>query len=125
MRLSHLGIKKSEETKKKMSIARSGDKNSFWKGGISVFKTHYSELRRARENNAIGSHTQGEWETLKIQYGFKCPCCKKVEPEIKLTRDHIIPLTKGGSHFIENIQPLCKSCNCRKHNKIIEKYQYE
>ena len=68
---------------------------------------------------AIGSHTFGEWQLLKKQHGYRCPYCGKKEPEIKLTQDHIIPLSKGGSDFIENIQPLCRSCNCKKYNKII------
>lgn len=67
-----------------------------------------------------GSHTIGEWETLKAQYNWICPACGKPEPEIKLTEDHIIPLTKSGSDNIENIQPLCRRCNIVKMTKIIK-----
>lgn len=76
-------------------------------------------LRHYREKSAPGSHTLGEWELLKKQYGYCCPSCGKCEPEIKLTEDHIVPIIKGGSNYIENIQPLCRSCNCSKHTKTI------
>lgn len=79
-----------------------------------------SANRRAREAKAEGYHTTGEWEQLKIQYGFKCPRCGRREPEIKLTRDHIIPLARGGTNYIENIQPLCGKCNCEKWAKMPE-----
>lgn len=69
-----------------------------------------------------GSHTFGEWQTLKAQYNWACPACHKPEPQITLTRDHIIPISKGGSDNIENIQPLCRSCNSKKNTKI---HKYE
>ncbi len=48
----------------------------------------------------------------------------------KLTIDHKIPISKWEEYKklnnlkyecndIENIQPMCSSCNARKHNKII------
>lgn len=80
------------------------------------------EYRRARRNveyNAEGSHTQKEWQILKEYCNFTCLSCKKKEPEIKLTEDHVVPLGKGGNDYIENIQPLCGPCNSHKYLKII------
>lgn len=104
------------------SLAHRGEKSWRWKGGISKlkeYKTFRVKRRRANKTNNGGSHTFAEWETLKAQYDWICPCCKSKEPKIKLSQDHIIPLSKGGSDNIENIQPLCLPCNKKKHTKVI------
>jgi 5-methylcytosine-specific restriction endonuclease McrA len=76
--------------------------------------------RRAREQAAEGSFTDAEWSSLKAFYNYTCLCCGKREPEIQLTPDHVIPLEKGGSSYISNIQPLCRSCNCAKGAKTTD-----
>lgn len=67
--------------------------------------------RAARKAGALGSHTKEEWSVLCQKYDFKCLRCGTKE---KLTRDHIIPLVLGGTDYIDNIQPLCHSCNASK-----------
>lgn len=60
-----------------------------------------------------GVHTLEQWEKLKEKYRQRCAyCCKKAI----LTRDHIIPVSKGGMNDISNIQPLCRPCNSKKFN---------
>ncbi|MDJ1154491.1 HNH endonuclease [Macrococcus caseolyticus] len=77
--------------------------------------SHLKARRYARERGAEGSHTKKEWDELKEKFENKCAFCKG---EKKLTKDHIIPLSKGGTDYIYNIQPLCRNCNSQKHNKI-------
>lgn len=105
----------------KVSVAHIG--NIPWNKGTSKFPSkeesnrYYSKIRRARLKGAAGSFTYREWTELKKKYNNTCPMCKKKEPEIKLTIDHKIPISRGGSNYIENIQPLCERCNSVKNNK--------
>jgi len=111
---------------------RIGEQVNSWKGGHNKKeitkrwqrnnKERYYFLLRRRgylKKNAEGSHTFKEWEQLKRVCHYQCVCCEKKEPKIKLTEDHIIPLSKGGNNYIANIQPLCHSCNSKKNNKTI------
>lgn len=107
-----------EQREKIMSKIRRGEDYPTWKGGYEN-KLWHNRQRRLRKLGNGGSHTLGEWETLKAQYNWTCPACKRKEPEITLSLDHIVPLSKGGSDNIENIQPLCRSCNSKKQTKTI------
>lgn len=80
--------------------------------------------RYTRRQKAEGSFTLEEWENKKKEYNYCCAKCGVSEEELLnktnegLTIDHIIPLSKGGTNYISNIRPLCRSCNARKGNNI-------
>jgi 5-methylcytosine-specific restriction endonuclease McrA len=76
--------------------------------------------RRLQRDAAPGTYTAKEWQELKVQYDYRCLMCYRREPEIILTVDHIVPISKGGSNTIDNLQPLCKGCNSRKHVAIVD-----
>ena len=74
--------------------------------------------RRALENHVTGTHTKEQWVKLCEYYGNKCLCCGH---DGKMTLDHIIPISRPwSSNDIKNIQPLCKSCNSRKHTDVVD-----
>ena len=39
--------------------------------------------------------------------------------EIMMTKDHIIPVSKGGKDMLENYQTMCMKCNVAKGNKMV------
>lgn len=75
-----------------------------------------SQRRRARKAGIHGSHTQEEWRALCVRFGNRCVCCGIHGSERKLTKDHIVPITNPlSTDLISNLQPLCQSCNSKKH----------
>ena len=75
---------------------------------------------QARKAGNGGAFTAREWRDLKKKYGYKCLCCGEKN---KLEADHVIPVSKGGTSDIYNIQPLCKSCNSSKGNRHSTDYR--
>lgn len=74
--------------------------------------------RRARQYAAEGGHTEREWLDLLVAYEGRCAYC----PDLADTRDHVIPVARGGSNSIDNIVPACKSCNCSKGTKLLHEW---
>jgi|SRR6185312_14934120 len=105
------------------SIAAKPDKykaiHSRWKKANKSAVNSYTCKRRTKLRES-GSWTQAEWEAIKRAADFRCLMCLQREPEIELTADHIIPVSLGGPNIASNIQPLCLSCNSKKHQKVLD-----
>jgi hypothetical protein len=49
-----------------------------------------------------------------------CAYCGKIHPDSKLTRDHVIPKSKGGKDIWTNVVTACGSCNSKKDDRLLE-----
>jgi 5-methylcytosine-specific restriction endonuclease McrA len=56
--------------------------------------------------------------------GYRCQYCHRSQLELRhrecLTRDHLIPLSRGGDNEWTNVVTACSSCNTRKGNHLPE-----
>lgn len=64
----------------------------------------------------LATHTALEWEVMASIFG----CCVRCGVVEKLVKDHIVPIYQGGSDGLENIQPLCRSCNASKGSEAVD-----
>lgn len=66
---------------------------------------------RLRAAQRLGRHTSEEWNQ-KIQTTGYCAGCGR--SDVRLEKDHIIPISRYGCDCISNIQPMCGPCNSSK-----------
>jgi len=56
--------------------------------------------------------------------GYRCQFCHRSQQEFRhrecLTRDHLVPLSRGGTNDWTNVVTACSSCNTRKGNRLPE-----
>ncbi len=53
---------------------------------------------------------------------YQCQYCGRPRAELRhrefLTRDHVVPLSRGGDNSWQNCVTSCSSCNCRKGSRL-------
>ena len=82
--------------------------------------------RRAIKLNQMGNVSPNIKETLLEAQNFLCLACQKtLEDSSDIHLDHIMPLKLGGLHDDENLQILCRSCNCHKSSKHPDVWEKE
>jgi hypothetical protein len=83
----------------------------------------------ALDNSVTGSHTQEEWSELIRLWKWRCfycarPICQNsLDPKAEITKDHMDPISRGGTDFIWNIVPACFACNCLKGDMTVDEFR--
>jgi 5-methylcytosine-specific restriction endonuclease McrA len=102
-RMREYRITRRDELRVKQS-ARHRERPEYGKNAYAVRK-----LRKGAVKEPL---PRGAWRAIQDSYSGLCAYCGK-RPE-KLTPDHIVPLSGGGAHAVDNLAPACGSCNARK-----------
>jgi len=86
-----------------------------WYRTTDEFGNRYglSFLKKGFDSGANSLHSRSRNTVRRLSSLGKCINCGESVPTTS-TGDHIIPVSKGGSHSIENFVPLCKRCNSSK-----------
>lgn len=76
--------------------------------------------RRAREAEAEGFFTESEWGYVLETWDNLCAFCGIGDEP--MTIEHWIPLSRGGTNWVENLAPACTSCNSSKNDSKVDEW---
>ena len=81
-----------------------------------------ANTRRARKHAAIGYHTSTDIDILYINQRGLCAYCS-TPLHGKYHVDHIVPLSRGGTDYAENLTLTCPRCNLSKGDKLLSEWK--
>ena len=104
-------------------------RNSYWRSRVWDFDDLHRGLYELRELRATQStaaflrQQERQRMTADVRFqvlkrdGHRCRGCGATSEVEVLHVDHIIPVSKGGTTDMENLQTLCQTCNLGKSNR--------
>lgn len=74
--------------------------------------------------------TVAQWNDRLAAFGGACAYCGVRDGSVRqpwndprltvrLTVDHVVPRSRGGTHDLDNIVPACPACNCEKGDMLL------
>jgi 5-methylcytosine-specific restriction endonuclease McrA len=80
-----------------------------------------TRIRKQRQRNLTGNLTKESVEFRFRYYGYCCYYCGC--NGCKLTIEHRIPISRGGTNHPSNIVPACRTCNSKKGTKTEKEFK--
>ena len=80
-------------------------------------RTLKARLARAARRAAVrgGVVSEADWQKILDAYSGRCAHCRQAESQ---SVDHVLPLSRGGTHTADNVVPSCLTCNKKRGNRL-------
>lgn len=88
-------------------------------GEVAVMVERMSRTRRLRQLRPL---SRSKREAIFERDGYKCHYCPCDDP-VMMTVDHVVPMSKGGTHDPVNLVCACTACNGDKADMTVEEWQ--
>lgn len=88
------------------------DAFKFWGFGQEIKEPSKRSKRKPLRNSEVIA--------AMSKSGGRCVACNTTED---LQVDHIMPVSRGGTNDIANLQMLCRDCNASKRDKTMEEWK--
>ncbi len=85
-------------------------------------------LRKEKKNGPDATLTPEQWQEIVDRFESRCAYCGielqkgSRSKRHKLTQDHVIPLSRGGTHSADNVVPACPQCNTEKGDQTLDEW---
>jgi len=93
--------------------------------GRNVLKNSLHKRRAQILSSCDNTITLDALENLAKEQNYNCKWCNKplnYELPKQIHLDHIVPLSKGGTHSINNVCWSCANCNFKKSSKLPDEF---
>lgn len=107
-------IKDALFEKKKTMIDFDGD---MIKANSQRYQTFFTNGLTCKCCGIKGSYFVKEKDKNQSRYHLNLYAVNKDGKEVLMTKDHVIPVSKGGKNILSNYQTMCCVCNERKANR--------
>jgi hypothetical protein len=103
---------------KKRNLSKVDFDGDMIKGNSQRYQTFFTKGCRCVKCGIEGKYFVKEKHLKDISFHLNLYAIDENEKEILMTKDHIIPKSKGGTNDISNYQTMCKKCNEAKENRL-------
>lgn len=117
------------------AVAGLGQHQTEYLGGINAISGERSRIRVSSillTRQRVNPHRQAQGYTPALSNallfrrdGHRCLYCGTEGSDASLTRDHIVPVSRGGRDCWSNVATACRRCNVAKANRTPEEWGYE
>ena len=102
-----------------LGLRDTGNRTTYARSGMD----RRQKLAEARK---IARHIEAQfWARVRAMGRDKhCPYCEVPLSMWNGTKDHIVPLVRGGDDSLDNLQYICWQCNVEKKSRTHDEWQY-